>query len=153
MSWLVLVTVTNGSLMVSQSGLLHKEDINAQQDRHPPWQLLTRVATIRLVSPTAHGICPRSRVPMPVLLLRHVVSLEASGPAMPALLILFGFVNPLHCPALCFLSVVVITYVAALSERGISLQVPFLALPSAHAANACLASSLYPASSQTTREQ
>ena len=90
---------------------------------------------------------------MPVLLLRRVVSLEASGPAMPALLILFSFVNPLHCPALCFPSVVVITYVAAVSERGISLQVPFLALPSAHAANARPASPVYPASYQTPREQ
>lgn len=70
---------------------------------------------------------------MSVLLLRHMVSLEASGPA-----ILFSFVNPLHCPSLCFPSLVVITYVAAVSEMGISLQVPFLTLPSAHAANACL---------------
>lgn len=127
--------------------------MNSQQDRHPPWQRLTRVATVRLISPTAHVICPRSRVPMSVLLLRHVVSVEAIGPAMPALLILFSFVNPLHCPSLCFPSVVMITYVAAVSERGISLQVPFLALPSARAANASLASSVYPASYQTPREQ
>lgn len=101
-SWLVLVTVTNGSLMVSQSGRIHKEGMNAQQDRRPPRLLLTRVAVIRLMSPTAHVIRPRGRVPMPVLPLRRVVSLEASRPATPALLILFSFVNPLHCPALCF---------------------------------------------------
>lgn len=90
---------------------------------------------------------------MSVLLLRHMVSVEASGPAMPALLILFSFVNPLHCPSLCFPSVAVITYVAAVSERGISLQVLFLALPSAHAADASLASSVNPAFYQTPGEQ